>query len=411
MGGNPDSAGLTDIIENYAQKVGNRQVWPRYHQMDVVRKLLVDAREKGAGQRYLIQHSAGSGKSNSIAWLARQLIGVERDGRPAFDSVIVITDRVVLDSQTDRTFRQFTQVPSTVAHADTSGDLRRFITEGKKIIIATVQKLPFILDDIGNAHRDGNFSIIIDEAHSGQGRKTAGALSWALGDSGSAEDDEGYLRGQGAPDNRRPAAAVQRQLLRLHRHAEEHDPGAVRSARGAVKHLRFHGYTMKQAIEEGFIMDVLSDYTPVNRHFSLVRSIEDATQFDSKRAQRKLRRYMENHDYTIAQKAEIIVDHFHDSVLPAKPPSTRGQISPFPRPAAISPNSPALEHFAGTVAVPSRVEHRNQAAESSCDTCYWRRYISHAIMKVPLTFTGEELDLIINFDIKHRMGREGRTWS
>ena len=180
---------------------------------------------------------------------------------------------------------------------------------------------------------------------------------------------------------------------------------------GAVKHLRFHGYTMKQAIEEGFIMDVLSNYTPVNRHFSLVKSIEDDPQFDSKRAQRKLRRCMENHDYAIAQKAEIIVDHFHDSVLPAKPPSTRGQISPFPRPAAISPNSSALEHFAGTVAVPSRVEHRNQAAESSCDTCYWRRYISHAIMKVPLTFTGEELDLIINFDIKHRMGREGRTWS
>ena len=145
----PDS--LTDILENYAQKVGGRQIWPRYHQLDVTRKLLEDAAQNGAGQRYLIQHSAGSGKSNSIAWVARQLIGVEHDGKPAFDSIIIITDRVVLDRQIDGTIRQFTQVASTVDHANSSGDLRRFITEGKKIIITTVQKFPFILDDIGRA--------------------------------------------------------------------------------------------------------------------------------------------------------------------------------------------------------------------------------------------------------------------
>ena len=163
--------GLTDILENYAQKTNNRQIWPRYHQLDVVRKLLSDAKENGVGRRYLVQHSAGSGKSNSIAWVARQLIGVEHEGKPAFDSIIVITDRRVLDRQIDGTIRQFTQVASTVGHADKSGDLRRFIEEGKKIIITTVQKFPFILDDIGNDHRDRRFAIIIDEAHSSQGGK------------------------------------------------------------------------------------------------------------------------------------------------------------------------------------------------------------------------------------------------
>ena len=174
--------GLTDILENYAQKANNRQIWPRYHQLGVVRKLLSDAKENGAGRRYLVQHSAGSGKSNSIAWVARQLIGVEHEGSPAFDSIIVITDRRVLDRQINGTIRQFTQVASTVGHADRSGDLRRFITEGKKIIITTVQKFPFILDDIGNDHRDRRFAIIIDEAHSSQGGKAAGAVAQALGE-------------------------------------------------------------------------------------------------------------------------------------------------------------------------------------------------------------------------------------
>ena len=189
--------GLTDILENYAQKTNSRQIWPRYHQLDVVRKLLVDAQNKGAGQKYLVQHSAGSGKSNSIAWVARQLIGVEHEGKTAFDSIIVITDRRVLDRQIDRTIRQFTQVASTVGHADRSGDLRRFIEEGKKIIITTVQKFPFILDDIGNDHRDRRFAIIIDEAHSSQGGKAAGAVNRTLGE-GSAddEDDQDTFEGQ-----------------------------------------------------------------------------------------------------------------------------------------------------------------------------------------------------------------------
>ena len=154
---------LTNILENYAQvieakdeKTGKKkqtQIWPRYHQLDVVRHLLADARAHGTGRRCLIQHSAGSGKSNSIAWLAHQLIGLERDDAPVFDSILVVTDRLILDRQIRDTIKQYSQVSATVGHADRSGDLRRFIESGKKIIISTIQKFPFILDEIGNEQR------------------------------------------------------------------------------------------------------------------------------------------------------------------------------------------------------------------------------------------------------------------
>ena len=315
---------LTDILENYAQKVGGRQIWPRYHQLDVTRKLLADGAQKGAGQRYLIQHSAGSGKSNSIAWVARQLITVEHQGKPAFDSIIVITDRVLLDRQIEGTIRQFTQVASTVGHANSSGDLRRLITEGKKIIVTTVQKFPFILDDIGSEHRDGTFAIIIDEAHSGQGGKAGRAVNRAL--VGMTQEDETDVEGEEEDNEDKINRIVEgRRLLSnasylaftatpknktLELFGTE-DP----QADGRVRHLPFHNYSMKQAIQEGFIMDVLTNYTPVSRYFSVVKSIEDDPRFDSRRAQGKLRRYVENHQYAIERKAEIIVDHFHDSVF------------------------------------------------------------------------------------------------
>jgi type I restriction enzyme R subunit len=190
--------GLTDILENYAQIVEienpktkkKKQIWPRYHQLNVVRKLLADAGKNGAGKRYLIQHSAGSGKSNSIAWLAHPLIGLTKNETLVFDSIIVVTDRRILDKQIQDTIKQFAQVGATVGHAEHSGDLRTFIEGGKKIIISTVQKFPFILDDIGTEHRDRRFAIIIDEAHSSQGGRTSAAMSMALSESGVEEQDE-----------------------------------------------------------------------------------------------------------------------------------------------------------------------------------------------------------------------------
>ncbi|HDH27800.1 MAG TPA: type I restriction endonuclease subunit R [Euryarchaeota archaeon] len=316
--------GITDIIENYAQIVEvknektsrktKKQVFPRYHQLDVVRKLLADVAGRGAGKRYLIQHSAGSGKSNSIAWLAHQLIGLHKDGKEIFDSIIVITDRRILDKQIEATIKQFAQVGATVGHAKHSGDLRKFIESGKKIIISTVQKFPFILDEIGDEHRGGSFAIIIDEAHSSQGGKTAAAMSEALSDPEDTINDAlekrmaarkmlinaSYFAFTATPKNKT-----------LEMFGEPLPP----DAEGKVKHTPFHPYTMKQAIQEGFILDVLKSYTPVDSYYKLMKIVEADPEFDTKRAKKKLRRYVESHDYAIRLKAEIMVDHFHEQVM------------------------------------------------------------------------------------------------
>ena len=312
--------GLTNILENYAQvveikneKTGKKrrvQIWPRYHQLDVVRQLLADTCQHGAGKRYLIQHSAGSGKSNSIAWLAHQLIGLRKDDAGVFDSIIVVTDRRILDKQIRDTIKQFAQVGATVGHAERSGDLRRFIESGKKIIISTVQKFPFILDKIVNKQQGRSFAIIIDEAHSSQGGKTSAAVSRAL----SEENNEDMI-------NR--IMAARKLLSNASYFAFTATPknktlemfGEAYDADGQTKHRPFHSYTMKHAIQEGFILDVLRHYTPVESYYKLIKKIEGDPEFDNKRARKKLRRYVESHDYAIRLKAEIMVDHFHEQVL------------------------------------------------------------------------------------------------
>ncbi len=326
--------GLTDILENYAQivekkdeKTGKKrreQIFPRYHQLDVVRRLLADAAQHGAGQRYLIQHSAGSGKSNSIAWLAHQLI-VLRSGMTGpdgargqvFDSIIVVTDRRILDKQIRDTIKQYAQVSATVGHAERSGDLRRFIESGKKIIISTVQKFPFILDEIGSEHRGRRFAIIIDEAHSSQGGRTAAAMSMALSEAGEAAEEETFEdiinrimeSRKMLPNASYFAFTATPKNKTLEIFGEAYPEGEQ------VKHRPFHSYTMKQAIQEGFILDVLSSYTPVASYYKLVKTVEADPEFDTRKAQKKLRRYVESHDHAIRLKAEIMVDHFHDQVL------------------------------------------------------------------------------------------------
>jgi type I restriction enzyme R subunit len=335
-------AGLTNILENYAQIVEEkdprtgrkkrRQVWPRYHQLRLVRQALADVRAHGAGRRYLIQHSAGSGKSNSIAWLAHQLIGLQRDGDPAdqanrevFDSVIVVTDRRLLDDQIQTTIRQFMQVGATVGHAERAGDLRRFIEQGRKIIVSTVQKFPFILDEIA-IESGRTFAIIIDEAHSSQGGKTSAAMSQALG--APAEDDDAGPDPEDTVNAALEKRMAARKLLAnasyfaftatpknktLEMFGEPLPPDAA----GRVRHRPFHSYTMKQAVEEGFILDVLKAYTPVDSYYRLVRKSEDDPEFDTRKANTKLRRYVESHAHAIRLKTEIMVDHFHAQVLAA----------------------------------------------------------------------------------------------
>ncbi len=309
---------LTDIIENYTQKVGDAQIWPRYHQLQVVRELLDDAAKNGAGKRYLIQHSAGSGKSHSIAWLSRQLIELVTNGKPIFDSILIVTDRTVLDNQIHENIRQFTQVSSTVGHAETSAHLRQLITEGKKIVITTVQKFPFIIDAITSEHRGRKFAIIIDEAHSSQGGRTAAAMNVTLGNAGDDDDDDTFedqinriIENRRLLDNASYfafTATPKNKTLELF-------GDATPQPNGTVKHLPFHTYSMKQAIQEGFILDVLGSHITINSYFCLVKKIEDDPEFESKRAQRRLRRYVDGHEYAVRRKAEIIVDHFHEAVF------------------------------------------------------------------------------------------------
>jgi type I restriction enzyme R subunit len=315
-------SGLTDIIQNYAQvveeknpKTGRKksvQIFPRYHQLDVVRKLLADVGQQGAGKKYLIQHSAGSGKSNSIAWLSHQLIGLRKNEKEVFDSIIVITDRRILDQQIQATIKQFAQVSATVGHAKHSGDLRKLIEGGKKIIISTVQKFPFILDEIGDEHRGRRFAIIIDEAHSSQGGKTAAAMSEALADPEDTVNDalEKRMAARKMLTNASYFAFTATPKNKTLEMFGEAYPGEG----GRVKHRPFHSYTMKQAIQERFILDVLQNYTPVDSYYKLVKTVESDPEFDTKKAQKKLRRYVESHDHAIRLKAEIMVDHFHEQV-------------------------------------------------------------------------------------------------
>ncbi len=330
--------GLTDILENYAQIVEEKdprsgrkkrkQVWPRYHQLRLVHQALEHVRAHGAGTRYLIQHSAGSGKSNSIAWLAHQLIGLKRDGKEIFSSVIVVTDRRILDSQIQATIKQFMQVGATVGHAERSGDLRRFIEQGKKIIVSTVQKFPVILDEIaGEAGR--TFAIIIDEAHSSQGGKTSAAMSEAL--RGKTTGD-GSAEAEADPEDTVNAALERRMAARKmltnasyfaftatpkHKTLEMFGEPLPPDGEGKVKHRPFHSYTMKQAVQEGFILDVLRAYTPVDSYYKLVAKVEGDPEFDTKKARKKLRRYVESNDHAIRLKAEIMIDHFHEQVVAA----------------------------------------------------------------------------------------------
>jgi type I restriction enzyme R subunit len=368
--------GLTDILENYAQvvetkdeKTGRKrrvQIFPRYHQLDVVRKLLADIAANGAGKRYLIQHSAGSGKSNSIAWLAHQLIvltskpshpqkrvsseatsldsrspievgdklrGNDEEetgrgsllwgGKPIFDSIIVVTDRRILDQQLRATIKQFAQVGATVG-AVKEGDgsktkqLGEYLEQGKKIIIVTVQTFPAALDKIGSEHRGKKYAIIIDEAHSSQGGKASAAMSTALSQSGAEEEEETF------EDKINRIMEAKKLLPNASYFAFTATPKnktleifgvPAPQPDGKTPHHPFHSYTMKQAIQEGFILDVLRYYTPVESYYKLIKKIEDDPEFDTRRARKKLRRYVESHDHAIRLKAEIMVDHFHEQVL------------------------------------------------------------------------------------------------
>ena len=326
---------VANIIQHFVRLDGSSKdslnkrtlFFPRYHQLDVVRKLIAHAGEHGVGQTYLIQHSAGSGKSNSIAWAAYQLIetypqkmGIPGDNgldQPLFDSVIVVTDRRLLDKQLRDNIKDFSEVKNIVAPANKSSELKEALEHGKKIIITTIQKFPFIIDGIADLS-DKRFAVIIDEAHSSQSGSAHDNMNRAMGKSEIVNEEEmdaqdkilhamasrkmrgnaSYLAFTATPKN-----------TTLEKFGNQQPDGSFKP---------FHLYSMKQAIEEGFILDVLANYTTYKSYYEIQKSIEDNPLFDSKKAQKKLRAYVERNPATINTKAEIMLDHFIGQVVNSK---------------------------------------------------------------------------------------------
>ena len=318
---------LSDILENYAQVVKKKDektgktkfsvVWPRYHQLEVVRKLLAVTRANGVGNRYLIQHSAGSGKSNSITWLAYQLVGLLDGTQPLMDSVIVVTDRINLDKQIRDNISAFKRLENIVAWADNAENLRKHLERGKKIIITIVHKFPYILDTIGSELKHKRFGIIIDEAHSSQNGSMSAKMNIALSGNVGEEDMDLEDRLNAVIEGRKMVknanyyaftATPKNKTLQMFGTAFEQPDGEI-------GHRPFHEYSMKQAIEEGFIMDVLKHYTTYNSYYKIAKTIESDPEFEKKQAQKKLRAFVESQPETIQQKASIIVEHFHTQVI------------------------------------------------------------------------------------------------
>lgn len=330
---------LSDILENYAQVIEKKKsikdkntgkkkevkdevvVWPRYHQLRCVRSLLQATREKGVGQHFLIQHSAGSGKSNSITWLAYQLVCLLDGTTPMLDSVIVVTDRVNLDNQIRQNIKAFGRLKNIVEPATSSSKLRDALQNGKKIIITTVQKFPYIVETIGGEMRDKRFGIIIDEAHSSQNGSLSAKMNIALSGNATNGEDDG---GEDLEDKLNKIVEGRKMLENANYYAFTATPKnktlemfgtPIPNEKGETGHKPYDVYTMKQAIEEGFIMDVLRNYTTYDTSKELIKKIEEDPEFEEKQAKRKLNAFVERHPDTIRKKAEIMVDHFLTNVI------------------------------------------------------------------------------------------------
>lgn len=318
---------LSDILEHYAQVVVEKDeetgrkiekiVWPRYHQLELVHKLLDVTKNGSIGQRFLIQHSAGSGKSNSITWLAYQLVEMLKEGKALFDSVILVTDRVNLDKQLRDNVKSFSRNENIVDWANNSDKLKKHLENGKKIILTTVHKFSFILSEVGSELANKRFAVIIDEAHSSQSGKMSARENQVL--SGVViEDDEDEINAhiEKFMEGRRMAPNVNFYAFTATPKNKTLETFGIPFTKedGEIGHRPFHTYTMKQAIEEKFILDVLMGYTTYQSYYRIRRKIEEDPEFDRVQAMKKLRYFVESQPETITEKAKVMVEHFHTSV-------------------------------------------------------------------------------------------------
>ncbi len=331
---------IANIIQHFVRLDGNGKgdlnkrtlFFPRYHQMNVVRNLIDHAATNGVGHTYLIQHSAGSGKSNSITWAAYQLIetypvsadlpGSKGIEQPLFDSVIVVTDRRLLDKQLRDNIKDFSEVKNIVAPAYKSSELKSALENGKKIIITTIQKFPFIIDGIGDLS-DKRFAVIIDEAHSSQSGSAHDNMNRAMGNAEIEEAEDAQDKVLEAMRSRKMrgnasylAFTATPKNSTLEKFGQQQEDGMFKP---------FHLYSMKQAIEEGFILDVIANYTTYKSFYEIEKSIQDNPEFDTAKAQKRLRAYVETSQQTINTKAEIMLEHFIPQVVNAKKLNGKGK--------------------------------------------------------------------------------------
>lgn len=318
---------LLDIIGNFAsiareKKPGAKKhseslIWPRFHQLDAVRRIAADAALLGAGQSYLVQHSAGSGKSNTIAWTAHKLASLhDALDRATFDGVIIVTDRVVLDRQLQETVASFEQDTGVVTRIDgTSRQLREALEAGARIIISTIQKFSTDTVRLLSGMKGKRFAVIIDEAHSSQSGKQAGALSDALTrDEVEAQVDDVEAAVAALQSARGPQANISYLAFT----ATPRNVTLERFGRRGLDGMPqpFHLYAMRQAIEEGFILDVLQNYMTYKAYYELEKVIDEDPRFEGRRAARAVARFAALHPTAMAQKAQVIVEHFRRHVLP-----------------------------------------------------------------------------------------------
>ncbi|ELH6016458.1 type I restriction endonuclease subunit R [Campylobacter upsaliensis] len=311
---------LSKLLFDFTIKNSKGVIFPRFHQFDVVSRLLKDVKEKGVGQRYLIQHSAGSGKSNSIAWLVHNLVSLHRiendKEKEVFDSILVVTDRRVLDRQIQENVKSFTQDKNLVESiTEGSRQLKAALEEGKKIIVTTIQKFPYIADEITHL-QNKSFAIIIDEAHSSQSGKNAEEMGKAISNKNDKETGEMDLEEELIKIIKNKkfqknasyfafTATPKPKTLEMF--------GSPCEINGEKKFIPFHLYSMKQAIEEGFILDVLKGYITYASYYKIV-SKNDNREYDKKKANTKLKAYVTNHIATIEKKATIMIEHFFQNI-------------------------------------------------------------------------------------------------
>ena len=339
---------MMDIIQKFISLQGDKLIFPRYHQLDVVRRLIADVREHGAGRNYLIQHSAGSGKSNSIAWTAYRLASLhDAENNAIFSSVIVVTDRRVLDAQLQATISGFDHTLGTVETIDeekTSQALKQALNDGARIIVTTLQKFPVIYDEV-DAANGRNFAIICDEAHSSQTGSSAQKMKTALADLRAALQEYAEIEGV-AEEQIDPQDRLVRELIAHGKHqnlsffaftATPKDTTlemfGTQDAKGEFH--PFHIYSMHQAIEEGFILDVLQNYMTYKTCFKIANSTPENPEVPASRASKVIKKYQQLHPENIRQKSEIIVETFMNTTRAKINGKAKMMVVTASRPAAV----------------------------------------------------------------------------